>query len=321
MLQPLQQKFQPANYPDLLVGLDAPDDATVYRINEHQAIVQTVDFFSPVVDDPYYFGAIAAANSISDIYAMGGDPIFALNILAVPDDLPTTIISEILRGGADKAAEAGIPIAGGHTVRDKEPKYGLTVTGLINPAAIMPKGGAHAGDALILTKPLGVGVITTALKRDQAHAEHVSAAIRSMASLNKSAAAAARRAGVRAATDITGFGLLGHALEMANQSRVKFTFSWPDLPWLDGALEYAQAWIFPGGASTNQAAAAGQVSFDDGLEDWQRLLLHDPETSGGLLLAIAHDKAVALLSDLHRHNQPAWQIGFVLEGSGIRVNA
>ncbi len=321
MLQPLQQKFQPANYPDLLVGLDAPDDATVYRINEHQAIVQTVDFFSPVVDDPYYFGAIAAANSISDIYAMGGDPIFALNILAVPDDLPTAIISEILRGGADKAAEAGIPIAGGHTVRDKEPKYGLTVTGLINPAAIMPKGGARAGDALILTKPLGVGVITTALKRDQAHAEHVAAAILSMATLNKTAAAAARRAGVRAATDITGFGLLGHALEMANQSGVKFTFSWPDLPWLDGALEYAHAWIFPGGASTNQAAAAGHVSFDDGLEDWQRLLLHDPETSGGLLLAIAHDKADALLSDLHTHNQPAWRIGFVLEGSGIRVNA
>ncbi len=324
MLRPLQERFSPAQYPDLIVGLGQPDDAAVYRLSDDRAIVQTVDFFPPVVDDPYSFGAIAAANAMSDIYAMGGDPIFALNICAFPEDLPAEVISAILCGGADKVAEAGAAIAGGHSVRDREPKYGLSVTGMMNPAHLMTKGGAHPGDVLVLTKPLGVGVITTAIKRDQAAPGHVESAIASMMRLNRAAGHAARDLGARAATDITGYGLIGHSLEMANQSGVCFEFEWAAIPFLPGALGYAEQWIFAGGAETNAKAARAQVVFDAALTDWQQMLLFDPQTSGGLLVPLPLDRAEQFMAQLHAHAQhahdeQAWIIGRVTEGSGIRI--
>lgn len=319
MLRPLQHTFSPEAFPNLLIGLGQPDDAAVYRLTDDIAIVQTVDFFTPVVDDPYAYGAIAAANALSDIYAMGGDVLFALNIAALPEDLPADIISAIFKGGADKVAEAGAVIAGGHTIKDKEPKYGLTVTGVVHPSQIMAKAGAQAGDVLILTKPLGVGVITTALKRDEAQASHVDAAIASMLRLNKTAAQVARKHGARAATDITGFGLLGHAMEMANGAGARFVFHWNQLPFLPGAFHCGEAWVFPGGASTNQAAYQAQVGFDESINDWQRMLLFDPETSGGLLIAIAEDKADALLHDLRAGGEDAHRVGEVAAGEGIHV--
>lgn len=319
MLQPLQQKFKSSDYTNVIVGLDIPDDAAVIKLNDEQALVQTVDFFPPVVDDAYYYGAIAAANSISDIYAMGGTPLFALNIFAVPEDLPADIVTDIMRGGADKATEANCPIVGGHTVKDKEPKYGLCVTGLIHPSQVLKKGGARVGDALVLTKPLGVGVVTTAMKRDVCETEHIQPAIDSMARLNKIAAQVAGQFGARGGTDITGFGLIGHAIEMATHAQVRFVFDWAALPWLPGALHYGNEWIFPGGASNNQMAAEGKVFFAEDLVDWQRMMLHDPETSGGLLLPVASDKADAMIAAMHALGQAAWRIGEVQAGSGIEI--
>jgi selenide,water dikinase len=319
VLRPLQNRFRPEDHPDLLIGLGQPDDAAVYRLSDQHAIVQTVDFFTPVVDDPYAYGAIAAANAMSDVYAMGGEVLFALNIAALPDDLPAEVVSEILRGGADKVAEAGTVIAGGHTIKDKEPKYGLCVTGIVNPAEMMAKGGAKPGDVLVLTKPLGVGVVTTAIKRDLADPAHVDAAVTSMLRLNRNAARAARKVGARGGTDITGFGLLGHALEMANGAGVGFRFSWNALPFLPGALEYGQDWVFPGGAATNEATYRHQVQFDPALESWQRMMIFDPETSGGLLIAVAASKADALVHELQADGDEAFIIGEVVEGSGILV--
>src|SRR5215469_1640861 len=220
VLQPLQSMFG-AVVPDLLVGLGSADDAAVYRINDEQAIVATTDFFPPVVDDPFSFGAIAAANALSDIYAMGGKPLFCLNLVGFPDDLDSSILTDILRGGADKVRESGALIAGGHTVTDHEPKYGLAAIGLVHPLQVWTKGGARPGDVLLLTKPVGTGVVTTALKHEDAAEADVAAAVASMMTLNGAAAEALRQVGsVHACTDITGFGLLGHALEMAEQSGV-----------------------------------------------------------------------------------------------------
>ena len=321
MLRPLQARFRPADFPNLLVGLGAPDDAAVYRLNDSQAIVQTVDFFPPVVDDPYWFGAIAAANALSDIYAMGAEPLFALNLCAFPEDLDPDIISEILRGGADKVAEAGIAIAGGHSVKDREPKYGFCVTGLMRPDGLMAKGGARVGDVLILTKPLGVGVLTTALKREAiSDPAHLDAAVGNMARLNRAAARAARSAGATAATDITGFGLIGHALEMANQAGVGFEIAWDALPFLPGALAYAEQWIFPGGAETNARAARPETHFGRKLADWQEMLLFDPETSGGLLISVIPDRAKDIISQMRAAGEDAWIIGSVVASNGIFVS-
>ncbi len=320
MLRPLQDKFKPSAFPDLIVGLGEPDDAAVFRLSEEQAVIQTVDFFPPVVDDPYYFGAIAAANALSDIYAMGGDVLFALNLCAFPEDLPGEVISEILRGGADKVAEAGAAIAGGHSVRDKEPKYGLSVTGLIHPAQILTKRGGQAGDKLVLTKPLGVGVITTALKREQADAADVDGATQSMARLNRNAAKIARALGAVSATDITGFGLLGHALEMALASQKQFAFFWDALPFLPGALGYAERWIFPGGAEANQTTANPHTQLAPRLADWQRMLLFDPETSGGLLIPLPASQANTFVEQMSALGEDAWIVGEVRDGSGLVVN-
>lgn len=278
------------DYPQLLVGLEKADDAAVYQLNEQQAIVATTDFFPPVVDDPYDFGAIAAANALSDIYAMGGRPLFALNLVAFPAGLDPHILQRILQGGAEKVAEAGAVIAGGHSVDDREPKYGLAVIGLLDPNLVKRKGGARPGDLLILTKPLGTGVVTTALKRDLARPEHLQAAVASMKQLNRQAAQAAQAAQAQALTDITGFGLLGHAFEMAAAAEVGFRFYLSHLPWLAGAVSYAQQGAFPGGMGRNLAHFAPHVTFADPISTLMQDLLWTPETSGGLLVALAPDQ-------------------------------
>lgn len=316
MLRPLQNTFSAADYPALLVGLDAPDDAAIYRVNDEQAIISTVDFFPPVVDDPYAFGAIAAANAMSDVYAMGGEVLFAINLAAFPDNLDLSILTDILRGGADRVRAAGAVIAGGHTIKDQEPKYGLAVTGMIHPDRIMTKGGARPGDDLVLTKPLGVGVITTALKRGQHQQADVDAAIDSMMLLNRAAAQAAVAAGVHAMTDITGYSLLGHAHEMAHLSQVDMQVSFAALPWLPGALRYAELGAFPGGAATNMDYYRRFVQFEGSLSETLQLLCYDPETSGGLLIAVAPDKAAALEAEFSARGVRDVRIGTVTEGSG-----
>ena len=312
ILGPIRATFRAADFPDLLVGLTAADDAAVYRLNEQQAVVSTVDFFPPVVDDPYDFGAIAAANALSDIYAMGGEVLFAVNLVAFPDTLDKGILAEILRGGAEKVAEAGAVVVGGHSVNDKEPKYGLAVTGLIAPGMVRRKGGGQPGDVLLLTKPLGVGVITTALKRQLAAPDHVAAAVASMKRLNRAAARAAQTAGARAMTDITGFGLLGHAQEMARQGATDFRFDLARLPWLPGAVDYGRAGAFPGGMGNNAAFFGPSVTFADEIEYLYRDLLFTPETSGGLLVAVPPEGVMTFLSLL----PDAAVVGHVTTGAG-----
>lgn len=312
MLQPLKDAFQPAAFPDLLVGLAVADDAAVYRLNHQQAVVSTVDFFPPIVDDPYDFGAIAAANALSDIYAMGGQVLFAINLVAFPEDLDKDILRQILQGGAEKVAEAGGVIAGGHSVKDREPKYGLAVTGLISPDAVKTKGGAHPGDVLVLTKPLGVGVVTTALKRGVAKDAHVQRAVASMKTLNRQAAEAAQRAHARAVTDITGFGLLGHAHEMAHAGQVDFRFYCDRLPWLPGAIDYGEEGIFPGGTVDNRQHFAPWVTFADDINPVMQNMLWTPETSGGLLVALASEA----VETYQAHCPAAVVVGEVFAGSG-----
>lgn len=317
MLQPLQETFQPEDYPDLLVGLTAADDAAVYQLNPAQAIVTTIDFFPPVVDDPYDFGAIAAANALSDIYAMGGRPLFALNLVAFPDGLDMRILREILRGGAEKVAEAGAVIAGGHSVADKEPKYGLAVTGLIQPGEVKTKGGAKSGDILLLTKPLGVGIVTTALKQGIADAADVETAVTSMKTLNQKAAVAAQIAGANSMTDITGFGLLGHAHEMAHLSLVDFHIELEKLPWLPGVQKYAKADAFPGGTWRNRDYFAPWVQFASSISPLTQDMLFTPETSGGLLVSLPPEQVERFIE----HCEAAVPIGIVHPGDGhIHIN-
>jgi len=278
--------------------------------------VSTVDFFPPVVDDPYAFGAIAAANALSDIYAMGGEPLFAINLVAFPDGLDMSILTEILRGGAEKVREAGAVIAGGHSVSDREPKYGLAVTGTVDPQAMMTKGGAKAGDVLVLTKPLGSGVVTTALKREAADAAHVDAAIASMLRLNREASRQARLFGAHALTDITGYSLIGHGHEMAHLSQVDLRLSLSSLRWLPGAVDYAQRGMVPGGTARNRAYFAPWVQSSTALEEWELNLLYDPQTSGGLLMALPPDAAHGLVEALEASGEQAAIIGEVIPGSG-----
>jgi selenide,water dikinase len=320
VLRPLHNLFNGHSPANLLVGLGVADDAAVYQLNAEQAIINTIDFFTPVVDDPYDYGAIAAANSMSDVYAMGGEVTFALNVGAFPADLDPAIITEILRGGAEKVIEAGAVIAGGHTITDDEPKYGLAVIGLVHPQRFFTKGGAKPGDILVLTKPLGTGTISTALKRDLADPAHVAGMVASMKRLNRAAAQAAQAVGgIKAVTDITGFGLLGHGLEMAQASAGKLVFAWNQLPWLDGAATYAAQFIFPGGASNNKTFYEKDVTFAATLSDAQQGLLWDPQTSGGLLIAIPAERLADFQTICAEQNQPAWVVGQVTAGSGIEV--
>lgn len=319
MLRPIESLFRPADYPDLLVGLGAPDDAAVWRLDEKRALVVTTDFFTPVVDDAYDYGAIAAANSLSDVYAMGGQPFLALNIAAVPTDLPVEITGEILRGGAEKAREAGVVIAGGHTIQDKEPKYGLIAVGFVDPSHMVTKSGAHPGDVLVLTKPLGFGTITTALKRGLADPKDVAEAVIWMKRLNREAASLATEFGVSGGTDITGFSLLGHSWEMASASSVGLRFSFGKIPILDGARRYADEWIFPGGSSDNRLFFGEHVHFAKKIDEVSQMLLFDAQTSGGLLLCVPPDKLNTLQRRAVEIIQPIWVIGEVVAGEGIEV--
>ena len=319
MLRPVREIFDPAAYPDLLVGLADPDDAAVWRLSDDRALVVTTDFFTPVVDDPYDFGAIAAANALSDVYAMGGKPFLALNIVALPEDLPYEVSSEILRGGAEKAREAGVVIAGGHSVKDKEPKYGLVVIGTVDPNTMLTKGGLQPGDNLVITKPLGFGVTTTALKKESASREDIQEVVSWMTRLNKPAAELALEFNIRGGTDITGFGLLGHAIEMANSSGLGLEFDYAKIPFINGAKKYAQEGHFPGGGFDNQKHYHDRVKFLSPLEEADRMLLFDPQTSGGLMLGIPEKNLKGFMDRATQINQSAWLIGKVIEESGIRV--
>jgi len=301
-----------------MVGLSSPDDAAVYRLNDETALIFTTDFFTPIVDEPYTYGAIAAANAMSDVYAMGGEVLMALSIAAFPPKLPGQVIGEILRGAGEKVAEAGGVIAGGHTIDDDEPKFGLAVVGVVEPVRVVTKGGARPGDQLLLTKPLGVGIITTAAKGDAAEPAHLAAAIQSMIQLNRRAAQLAAQVTVHAMTDITGYALLGHGYEMASLSGVRLRFYLDWLPFLPGATEYAELSLFPGGSCRNQETFARHVSFG-GLEEEMQLLLFTPETSGGLLIALPPGEADRLEALCREEGQAVWRVGEVVEGEGIEI--
>lgn len=302
------------NDPHLLVGLETADDAAVYQLTDDMAIIETVDFFTPVVDDPYLFGQVAAANALSDIYAMGGRPLLALNIACFPTCLPPEILTEILKGGADKVKEAGAIIAGGHTVQDDEPKYGLAVTGLVHPQRVFTNAGAMPQDVLILTKPLGTGIIATAIKAELAPAQSQEAALASMIALNKEAASAMLSVGAHACTDITGFGLLGHAAEMARASGVSMIFHYDRVPLLPKTVELAAMGLIPGGAYHNRDHLGEAVSFASNLSPAQQAILFDPQTSGGLLIATPPERADRLLHELHANGVTAARvIGRVVE--------
>ena len=319
MLRPIQGFFESRDFPDLLVGLDNLDDAAVWRLDDERALVVTTDFFTPVVDDPFDYGAIAAANALSDVYAMGGKPFLALNIAALPPDLPYEISAEILHGGAEKAKEAGVVLAGGHTIQDNEPKYGLIVLGFVHPESIITKTGARPGARLVLSKPLGFGTITTALKRGSADPLDVTEASKWMKSLNRAASELALEFGVRGGTDITGFGLLGHGLEMANASQVGFRLSFSKMPFTRGAKKYAEQWIFPGGSLDNRLYYGKHVQFDPSIDEASQMLLFDAQTSGGLLLAVPEDRLAQLLQKAYQTGQTLWDIGEVVQGAGIEV--
>ncbi len=314
------------DHPNLIAGLNPADDAAVYRLRRREALVQTVDFFPPVVDDPYTFGAVAAANAMSDIFAMGGRVLLAVNIAAFPDDLPLDVLAAIMQGGADKVREAGGIVAGGHTVTDREPKYGLCVTGLVDPRRVLSKGGARPGDILALSKPLGTGVITTAHRGRAVRDEHLAAAIDSMLALNDVVARVAVSLGVRAATDITGFGLLGHAWEMCEASGVGMEIDASAVPLLPGAGLYAEAGWLPGGKDRNEqyllaraGSEAPRVTVSPAVLPTLRDLLLDPETSGGLLVAVPARRMkrfAALCADAGR---AIWPIGEVVAGGELTV--
>lgn len=302
------------------MGLREPDDAAVWRLDDTRALVVTTDFFTAVVDDAYDYGSIAAANSLSDVYAMGGQPFLALNVAALPDNLPNEISSEIIRGGAEKAREAGVVIAGGHTVKDKEPKYGLVVIGFVDPRKMVSKGGLKVADALVLTKPLGFGVTTTALKREQAEEQDVLEAVRWMKQLNKTASQLANEFDLRGGTDVTGYSLLGHGLEMANASGVSLSLEFANIPFISGARKYAEMGCFAGGAFDNKTHFESKVKFSDSIDEQNQMLLFDPQTSGGLLLGVSAEKLDAFMVRARELEQPTWVVGRVDGGSGIKVS-
>jgi selenide, water dikinase len=304
--------------PALLVGVDTLDDAAVYRLTDDIALVQTVDFFTPVVDDPYDFGRIAAANAFSDIYAMGGRPLTALNIVCFPSGvLPLDYLGRILQGGAETARLAGATIVGGHTIDDPEPKYGLAVTGVLKPGDELTNAGAMPGDLLVLTKPIGTGIVATAIKRGEASANAISAATSSMAALNRDGAQVARDQGVRALTDVTGFGLLGHLGEMCRASGVGADLWFDPLPLLPEAAALARQGVVPGGTKRNLEYVQPWTVFDETLELWQRLLCADAQTSGGLMLSVSAEKASQVVRALTARRTPAAVvIGRIREAGG-----
>ena len=293
------------------MGLDTSDDAAVYQISADSAVIQTVDFFPPMVDDPYMFGQIAAANALSDIYAMGGKPVLALNIVCFPNCLPVGVLEEILRGGADKVTEAGAIIAGGHSVEDDEPKYGLAVTGMVHPQRIRTNAGARMGDMLIVTKPLGTGIVNTAVKGGLANDTDQRAAAHCMAMLNAGAASILANYSVHACTDITGFGLLGHATEMAQASNVTLEIFADACPLLPGVVELAKMGLIPAGAYNNRQHVGDSVNFAAHVPRELQDIMFDPQTSGGLLISVAETEAEQMLKQLNENGIPSNIIGTV----------
>jgi len=305
------------------VGFDSSDDAAIYTLDDGRTIIQSIDFFTPIVDDPFTFGQIAAANSLSDIYAMGGTPLFALNVAAFnSDELPLSVLTDILNGGVDIAKEAGIPILGGHTIKDKEPKYGMVVTGEVHPDKLTRNDTAQVGDLLVLTKPLGTGIISTAIKRGIADENIMNTAIDTMRTLNKSAAEAMAEVGVNACTDITGYGLLGHLLEMCKGSNVSATIEFDSMPFIKGVFELAQEGVIPGGTKLNLEFVQDDINSAEHLAEFQLHMLADAQTSGGLLISVSTNKAEALVNALKSNGTLASHIiGDVQPNDGnVKVN-
>ena len=286
------------SHPDLLVGTETGDDAAVYRLNDHIALILTVDFFPPITDDPFQYGEIAAANSLSDVYAMGGTPLLAMNIVGFPVTLDKDILGEVLRGGYSKAAEAECLIVGGHTVDDPEPKYGLSVVGTVEPGKQVTNAAAQPGDVLVLTKPLGTGIITTAGKQGVCPPQVLQGAVATMSTLNRDGAKAMVKVGVHSATDVTGFGLMGHLQSMVRGSRVGAEIQLGKVPVLPGAWELLEQGVAPGGTHRNLQSVAGSAHWHPDLSEQEQLLLCDAQTSGGLLIAVAADKQDELLAEL-----------------------
>ena len=286
------------SHPDLLVGNDTGDDAAVYRLDDKTAIIVTVDFFTPITDDPYEFGVIAAANSLSDVYAMGGKPLVALNVVGFPANLAVEMLGDVLKGGYDKATEAGCLIVGGHTVDDEEPKYGLSVVGLIEPGKEVSNANAQPGDVLVLTKPIGTGIITTGCKQGITPDDILKQAVDTMAELNKGASEAMMKVGVNSCTDITGFGLMGHLRGMVRGSGTGAKIKVADVPVLAGVWDLLEKGTVPGGTFRNMSSVADSVDWDPSLTEEQRLLMCDAQTSGGLLISVPKGKVDLLLSEL-----------------------
>jgi selenide, water dikinase len=306
--------------PNLIVGLKTSDDAGVYRISSDLALIQTVDFFTPVVDDPYTFGLVAAANALSDVYAMGGKPLTALNICCFSTGVPPEVLAEILRGGVDKILEAGAVLLGGHTVTDKEIKYGVSVTGTVHPDRVVTNAGAKPGDVLILTKPLGTGILSTAFKNNAIGEEGLSEAVRSMTTLNKGASEAMQKVGVHACTDVTGFGLAGHLYEMASASGVYAKVILSELPIMAGVLAQIEKDNVPGGAYANRKHFGQWVDFEDGISDLYKMEVFDPQTSGGLLLSVPKEKVNELINELNKQKVLCTNIiGEIIE-EGTKAN-
>ena len=308
----------PSQDPRVLV--DAGDDAAVYRLDGGRALVVTLDFFTPIVDDPFDFGRIAAANALSDVYAMGGRPLFALNLLSFPRKLlPEGLAEEIIRGGAEKAREAGIPVVGGHSIDDAEPKYGMVAVGEVDPARMLSIDRARPGDDLVLTKPLGSGIVATAVKAGACPGDVLLDAVRSMARLNRAAAESALAAGARAATDVTGYGLAGHLGNMARASGVSAHIDTAGVPLLPGARALAEAGHVPGGTRRNMEDSADSVRYEGDVDETTRILLADAQTSGGLLLACPRDRTPALLGELEGRGERGHLVGRVIDGPAGRI--
>lgn len=298
---------------NLIVGLETSDDAAVYKINEDLALIQTLDFFTPVVDNPYEFGQIAAANSLSDVYAMGGEPKLAMNIVCFPNCLSPEVLVEILKGGHDKVMEAGAILVGGHTVEDDEPKYGLSVAGFVHPDKVLTNSNAKAGDILVITKPIGLGIINTAIKGGLADKESYNQAVHVMSTLNKFGKEALDKVKANAVTDITGFGLLGHALEMAEGSHVSIKINHKNIPLIKNTLEYAQMGLVPAGAYANRGYIGDNIVFKNEIPEEMKDTLFDPQTSGGLLISIPKDNVDLLLEELRNSPTEYSVIGEVIE--------
>ena len=298
------------NDKNLIVGIDTSDDAAVYKLNDEMATIQTLDFFTPIVDDPYTFGQIAAANSLSDVYAMGGKPIVALNIVCFPNCLNMNILGEILRGGADKVLEAGAVIVGGHTVQDDEPKYGLSVTGIVHPDKVLKNYGSETGDILILTKPIGLGIINTAIKAKIASKEAYEKAVKVMAYLNKYAGEIITDYHITSCTDITGFSLIGHAYEMAEPSKKTFRIFKDAIPFIKEAKEYASMGLIPAGCYENKRYLEGKYLLNN-VESWMEDILFDPQTSGGLLISCKEEDYIDILTRLEKLEVESAVIGRV----------